>query len=185
VVYVALNWRTFQADPWEIPRLDHGGLVYYGGFGFGLLVAFWAIRWNRLPVWQTVDLMIPPLIAAHAMGRIGCFLNGCCYGRPTDVPWAVVFHQEGIPRHPTQIYESLALLVLFFILKRIERPPTRPGAVTLIYGLLYGAWRFFIEFFRGDNPIVWGGLTLFQWMSLFLMVLFGLLLLKRRERVNE
>jgi len=186
--YVALHWDFFRGDLLEILRLDHGGLVYYGGFGLSFLVVLWTIRKNRFPVWKTVDLLIPPLVIAHALGRIGWFLNGCCYGKPSDVPWAVVFPQESIARHPTQLYESAFLLLLFFYLKSLERKDAStvlPGTVTFTYGFLYGAWRFFIEFLRGDNPVILWGLTAFQGMSLVLMALSGGFLLRmllRRAR---
>lgn len=169
--YVALNWDLFRSSPWEIFRLDHGGLVFYGGLAAGFLGGLLTLRKFKLPIWPTVDLLIPSLVLSHAFGRIGCFLNGCCYGRPASLPWAVAFPFDGIPRHPTQLYEAAALTVLFVLLTRL--PALRPGGVALTYGLLYGSWRFFIEFFRGDNPIAAGGLTVFQWISLPLALLCG------------
>ncbi len=164
--YVLLNGELFRNYPLEILRIDHGGLVFYGGLIVGVAATLLALQRYQLPVWVTLDLMIPPLVLAQAIGRVGCFLNGCCYGKPTSVPWAGAFPQDGILRHPTQIYESLFLLALFFILKAMERRRVTPGTVILSYGLLYGVWRFGVEFLRGDNPVVAFGLTAFQWVSI-------------------
>lgn len=182
LAYVLLNWELYRADPWEILRLDHGGLVFYGGLGAGLAAAVAAIRRARWALLPTVDLFIPPLVLAHAIGRIGCFLNGCCYGRFTDAPWGVVFPGEAFARHPTQLYESAALLLIFLGLKRLEARRPAPGAVLLVYGTSYGIWRFAVEFLRGDNPRLWLDLTLFQLASLAVVGLSLLLLLARRRR---
>ena len=182
VLYVLLNWSQYRGNGWEIFRLDHGGLVYYGGFVAGLAAVFWGARRSQFPLWKTIDLCVPPLVLAHAFGRIGCFLNGCCYGKPTQAPWAVAFPNECIPRHPAQLYESAFLLALFFLLGWLQRRDLRPGTVLLVYGLAYGTWRFNVEFLRGDNPIVSGGLTLFQWLSLLLAGVCAWLLLQRTLR---
>ena len=193
LAYVLLQWELYRNNPLEILRLDHGGLVFFGGLAAGLAGGIWAIRRAGMPVLRTVDLLIPPLTVAHALGRIGCFLNGCCYGKVTSLPWG---------RHPTQLYEMLALLGIFFLLKRIERRnprPTeavpsslprkcrsagapRPGTVLLAYGLSYGVWRFLVEFLRGDNPPVAWGLTVFQLISLGVVAVSAALLAARRLR---
>ncbi len=180
--YVLLNWPMFRSHPVEIFRLDHGGLVFYGGLAAGFVAGAATLRRARLPLWKSADLMIPPLVLAHAIGRIGCFLNGCCYGKPALVSWAVTFPGEGIPRHPTQLYESGALVLLFFFLRRLERRDSPPGTVALAYGVCYGAWRFLIEFLRGDNPPAALGLTPFQWASISLAFVCGWLLLKKAGR---
>ena len=182
--YVIFHWDLYRSNLWEIFRFDHGGLVFYGGFAGGLLGAVWALRRARLPLLQTVELLVPPLVIAHAIGRIGCFLNGCCYGRFTHVPWGVTFPAELYPRHPTQLYESAALIILFFGLKLLERRAPRPGILLAAYGLSYGLWRFLVEFLRGDNPPVACGLTLFQLVSLGLagLSLYFLMVLRRSSR---
>lgn len=180
LTFVVLNWELFRSDPLEIFRLRHGGLVFYGGLGLGLGAGVLTMFFKKLPIGKTIDLMTPPLVLAHAVGRIGCFLNGCCYGKPTSLPWGVSFPGEGILRHPTQLYESAGLLILFFLLKRIERSSPVPGRLFLIYGLSYGIWRFAIEFLRGDNPAALAGLTPFQLISLFLVAACGLGLAIRR-----
>ncbi len=183
IAYVLLRWDLFRDNPVEILRLDHGGLVFFGGLAGGLLGGVWAIRRAGMPLARTVDLLIPPLVLAHAFGRIGCLLNGCCYGKFTSLPWGIRFPGEELRRHPTQLYEALALLAIFFLLKRLERRAPRPGTVLLAYGLSYALWRFFVEFLRADNPPIALGLTIFQWISVGVALVSGILLIRReRER---
>lgn len=170
LAYVLLQWDLYRNNPLEILRLDHGGLVFFGGLAAGLAGGIWAIRRAGMPVLKTVDLLIPPLTVAHALGRIGCFLNGCCYGK------------NG---HPTQLYEMLALFGIFFLLKRLERRSPPPGTILLTYGLSYGFWRFLVEFLRADNPPVAWGLTVFQLISLAMIAVTGPLLLARRLRARH
>ncbi len=167
--YVLLNLQSFLVNPLEIFRLDHGGLVFYGGLAAGMAAGVCFIRAKKLPVLLTLDVMIPPLVLAHAVGRIGCFLNGCCYGKSTTLPWGVIFPGDTVIRHPVQLYEAGVLLVFYCLLKRIEKAGFRAGTVTIVYGLMYGCWRFVIEFFRADNPETALGLTVFQWFSLLLI----------------
>lgn len=182
IAYVFLRWDFFRANPLEVFRLDHGGLVFFGGLAAGLAGGVWATRRAKLPVLRTVDLLVPPLVMAHAFGRVGCFLNGCCYGKFTELPWGVQFPGETLRRHPAQIYEVLALLGIFFLLKRLERTNPRPGTVLLSYGLAYGIWRFLVEFLRGDNLPVALGLTIFQWIGMGVAVFAASLLIARRAR---
>ncbi|MDO8730801.1 MAG: prolipoprotein diacylglyceryl transferase [Candidatus Omnitrophota bacterium] len=181
IAYVLLHWDLFRNNPLEIFRLDHGGLVFFGGLAAGLLGGVWAIRRAGLPVVRTVDLLMPPVALAHALGRVGCFLNGCCYGKFTVLPWGVRFPGEELSRHPTQLVEALALGAIFFFLKRLERREPPPGTVLLAYGLSYGLWRFCIEFLRADNPPIALGLTVFQWISLGIVAVSALVLAGRRR----
>lgn len=180
--YVLLNWEIYGANPLEILRMDHGGLVFYGGLAAGVLAGVLAIRAAKLPVLATLDLLMPPLVAAHAAGRVGCFLNGCCYGAPTALPWGVLFPPDILYRHPTQLYETGALLLIFLALKRAERLSPPAGTVLFLYGLLYGTWRFFLEFLRGDSPRVLSGLTVFQLASLPMALLCGWMLFRARRK---
>ena len=151
-------------------------------YSYGLAIAIGFLLAASL---AALDLFMPPLALAHAVGRIGCFLNGCCYGKPTALPWGVLFPPDILYRHPTQLYEAAALAVIFLLLKRIERRSPPAGTVLLAYGLLYGAWRFLVEFLRADNPPVLAGLTLFQLASLPLALLCGCLLLLRSRRLRQ
>lgn len=181
LVYVAQHWPWYRAQPWEILRLDHGGLVFYGGLIGGVAAALWLARRRRLPVLPTIDLLIPAVALAQAIGRLGCFFNGCCYGRPTTGFWGVLFPGHALARHPTQLYESAALLLLAAALWRRSRDAIRPGTQLAWYAVGYGLWRFAVEFLRGDNPAILGPLTFSQMVSLPLVVA-ALSWLRRRSR---
>ena len=169
VAYVAANFRDFAADPLEIIRIYRGGLVFYGGLIGAAAGVVGVARARREPLLPMADLAVSALPLGHTIGRIGCFLNGCCYGSPTDCACGVFV--EGALRHPTQLYEAAfngAVYLLVFILF-LRRP--KPGTVLACYLLAYPPGRFAIEFLRGDPRIHWLGLTAAQLTSL---ALFGI-----------
>jgi phosphatidylglycerol:prolipoprotein diacylglycerol transferase len=184
IAYVAANFRDFAVDPLDIIRIYRGGLVFYGGFiGAAAGLAFFA-RLRREPLLPLADLAISALPLGHAIGRVGCFLNGCCYGIPTHGHWAVFV--EGARRIPIQLIEAgfnfFVYLVVFFVYFR--KP--RPGSILALYLLIYPPGRFAIEFFRGDQRIHWLGLTAAQITSLLLFaagVIAWLLLRREKESV--
>jgi phosphatidylglycerol:prolipoprotein diacylglycerol transferase len=151
----------YRADPARLLSLDflRSGGVFYGGFLGAVLTAYVLVRRYQLPWWQTADACAPGIALGQAIGRQGCFAAGCCWGKPTDAPWGVRFselgHQvTGVPidahLHPTQLYESFAAFFFFGLLVWLHRRKTFNGQVILAYGVLYGATRFLIEFFRDD-----------------------------------
>lgn len=175
VFYIAQHWDYYLENPLESIALWQGGLVIYGGLIFALLglIVFCLVR--RVNFFSLTDLYFPALSLAQAFGRIGCFLNGCCYGTPTKLPWAVQFPFLKDPVHPTQIYFSIFDFILFMVLA--WRYPRRAfvGEITLIYFVLYGQNRFMGEFYRGDNlPVLWG-MTEAQIISLFFVLVASLL----------
>lgn len=176
-VYVAQNWPSYAAAPLEIFRLDHGGLVFYGGLVSGLVTVVVLIRRWRWPLAATLSFFVPYVVLAQAIGRLGCFFNGCCYGKPTTWPWGIRFPGDAAARHPTQLYEAAALILLYGALRRAAS--ARPSVILGIYGVGYGTWRFLVEFLRGDNPAVAGPLTFSQVVSIPCVVL-GLWLIGRR-----
>ena len=122
IVYVTTYWREEFADqPFsEIFMIQHGGLVYYGGLIGATIAGMIYIHWKKLPLWKTADVIAPSIALGSVFGRTGCLLNGCCYGRPTDLPWGIRFPADhptgGVPVHPTEIYDALLNLVLYFFL---------------------------------------------------------------------
>ncbi len=135
--------------------------VFYGGLIVALGAAFWFMRRHRMPLWTTCDAFAPGIALGQAVGRVGCLLAGCCYGHPTDLPWGITFTNPiaaanvGTPLdvalHPTQLYESVATLLILGILLLSERRGRMfPGQLFWSYLLLYPLARFAIEFFRGD-----------------------------------
>ncbi|MGE5372102.1 MAG: prolipoprotein diacylglyceryl transferase [Solirubrobacterales bacterium] len=159
---VFYDWAYFAANPLQIINPQVQGLVFYGGFLFGALgVSAWAWRKGKNP-WKLADIVAPGLMLAYGIGRIGCFLNGCCYGKPTEVGWGLLFPTADIfYRHPTQLYESAAAVLLFVILCRLYVKRTFDGQVLWAYVLLYAVERFSVEFLR-ENLVVWHGLTIAQ-----------------------
>lgn len=154
-------------DPVGWVALWRGGLVFQGALPTALAYYYVAVRRRNLPFWASLDVAIPYVPLAHALGRVGCFMYGCCYGKPTDVPWGISFPagspawNDGLhaadaactyPLHPTQLYSVAGLLVLCGLLLAIRRSWNRFDGVTVpAYLMLYGVFRFVVEFFRGDN----------------------------------
>jgi phosphatidylglycerol:prolipoprotein diacylglycerol transferase len=156
-------------------------------------VALWLVRRYRLPMWTTADLFAPGIALGHVIGRLGCLLAGCCYGIPTNVPWAVTFTDPaaatnvgtplGVPLHPTQLYDAGAELVILAYLLRTERRGTPyPGRTFWQYMCLYAISRFVIEFFRGDERGMAWGLSTSQIVSLAIVPLALFMLVRLRAR---
>lgn len=182
-----VEYRKFTSDPWEILTLLRSGGVFYGGLLVAVPVAIWYVRRHGLPTWTVGDLAAPGIALAHAVGRVGCLMAGCCYGLPTTVPWAVLFTNEyahanvGTPLyenlHPTQLYDAGAELIIFLFLLAFERRGRAfPGRTFWTYVLLYAGSRFVIEFYRGDPRGMVGGLSTSQFVSVLLVPLAGAML---------
>ena len=185
LAYVAANWSYYRTAPLEIVRIDQGGLIFYGGFLLACVALALFARHHRLPVWHLADYAIPGLAVGHALGRVGCFFNGCCYGRPAGDSWLGIAYPAvcepgrlfpGMPLFPVQIMEAGALLVIWLILLHAYARRRRNGAVFALYLLLYPPVRFALEYLRGDERVAWFVLDVAQVTSL-LLVLCGILLL--------
>ena len=151
--------------------IQEGGLVWYGGFLVAATVGFLAAFFKRWPLLGLADFLAPYLALAQGIGRMGCFLNGCCYGKPSKVFWAARFSAD-VARHPVQIYEAAASFLIFaFLFKFYDCLPKsrRTGVVFVLYLILYSAARFGLEFFRGDQTLI-GKLSPPQWTSLVLFL---------------
>ena len=180
LAYIAANWDYFSANPGEIVRVDRGGLIYYGGFfGGGAAAALFA-RVRKLPVWAFADFASSGVPLGHAFGRIGCFLNGCCYGRPTEAPWGVCVADAH--RHPVQLYEAVLLAVLYLGLNAFARRRPAAGRGLAVYLAGYGGIRFLLEFLRGDDRQRWSWLSVAQWISLAMLAAGIWIWLARRPR---
>ena len=181
-----------------------GGLAYYGGFLFAVAFAIYYTRKHALGWWRTADLAAPAIALGLVFGRLGCFFNGCCYGKLTDGPLGVVFPRGGsawraqvdahlithgqaaLPVHPTQLYESLACLAIFLVLYFVV---ARRGYVegTVFAGLLigYGVLRTWIEVYRDDERGLWHGISTSQLISAPLIVAGVALLFALRRKKAE
>lgn len=186
VAYVVANWPEYMAAPLQIFRIDQGGLIYYGGL-IGGSIAIVLMAWiRREPLWSFSDFVVTSVPLGHAIGRIGCFLNGCCFGKVCQFPWAI-YHEHAF-RHPTPLYESAYNLVIYFVLILLYRIRAhRSGSVFSMYLVLYSLGRFLFEYTRGDDRMRWLGLTVAQDISLALFIAgcFLLIVLPReRTRVD-
>jgi phosphatidylglycerol:prolipoprotein diacylglycerol transferase len=165
LLFVLMNFHEYAADPIRILKIWEGGLVFYGGLLPAVAIGIWYIKRLGLPLWQVADIFAPSVVIGHAFGRIGCFLAGCCYGKPSSLPWAVTFTDprtlapQGIPLHPAQLYSSLGLFAIFAFLIWLRKRKAFHGELLWMYTLCYSIFRFFIEFLRGDpRGSVLGGL---------------------------
>lgn len=169
LLYVLQDLKFYINYPGEILMLHRGGLSFYGGFILATIFAVFFLKRQNLAIFKTFDMVCPYLSLAQAIGRIGCFLNGCCYGKPTSSVFSVYFPGEDIARHPTQLYSSMGLLSMFIILRifqaKADEKSHFAGQIFLLYCLLYSFMRFFMEYLRGDNPGVWADLTIHQLIS--------------------
>jgi len=158
IVYVTTYWKDeFAGQSFsEIFMIQHGGLVYYGGLIGAMIAGFIYIRWKKLPLWKTADVLAPSIALGNIIGRIGCLLNGCCYGRPTDLPWGIRFPSDhptgGLPVHPTEVYDALNNFILYLLLAWLFRRKKFDGEVFATYLIGYAIIRTVMEYFRGDYP---------------------------------
>jgi phosphatidylglycerol:prolipoprotein diacylglycerol transferase len=173
----------YMAHPLEIFAVWKGGMSFHGGF-LGVLAAMWLFARKSGKPWLAITDFIAPLVPPGlATGRLGNFINGELWGRPTDVPWAMVFPQvDDLPRHPSQLYEfaleGLALFVLLWLFSGRESPR---GAVSGLFLIGYGSFRFVGEFFRTPDDGIFGlmtfGVSMGQWLSVP-MILAGMAMLR-------
>ena len=160
IVYVTTYWKQEFADQplSEIFMIQHGGLVYYGGLIGATLAGLIYLSWKKLPIWKIADILAPSVALGSVFGRIGCLMNGCCYGRACDLPWAIRFPTDNAlslptqPVHPTQIYDALLNLILYLALAWLFRRKKFDGQIFALYLIGYAICRFIVEFFRGDYP---------------------------------
>lgn len=203
-LYFALLYRD-----WRL-LFDRSGLVWYGGFLVASAAVIWVIRRRRLPVWPLLDAATPALALGYGIGRIGCFLVGDDYGRPTDAPWGVAF-PNGLPPttagflrrdfglaispetlddallkvHPTQLYETAIAGLIFWIGTRLLRRSGAPGHVALPVFALLALERFAVEFLRAKDDRFLGYFTLAQLLSLAILLLVATMAWRRRGALPE
>jgi phosphatidylglycerol:prolipoprotein diacylglycerol transferase len=194
LLYVLTHWAEYEHDRMGILRIWEGGLTFYGGLVCGLVFGMLYLRRKGLPVLTVSDLVAPQIALGIAIARVGCFFNGCCFGKESNLPWAVVFPADcqagwvmpGKHLYPTQIYSALANLVLFVVLRRLLKRGLARGVVFSAFLVSYGSWRFAIDYLRYYEPSAYlgrVGITSNQAISL-VMIIVGLVLGTRQVR-NE
>jgi phosphatidylglycerol:prolipoprotein diacylglycerol transferase len=181
--------------------LWQGGATFYGGFLLAVAASYWWLQRNRIPFLTVADVIAPSIALGLVFTRVGCFLSGCCFGKPTDMPWGMVFPPgspagsaalaaaremglDHVALHPAQLYSSLKGLVIFTALMALQSKLTKPGATFGLLMVLYGLGRFTIDFFRfyESNAQVLAGLSFNQLISIALVATGAYLLLRRGNR---
>jgi phosphatidylglycerol---prolipoprotein diacylglyceryl transferase len=182
--------KSLPALVFSAVNLPDGGLVWYGGLVSGALAAVWLARKRKINFLEVGDVVIPSLLLGLAFGRVGCFLNGCCYGDRCSLPWGVRFPMGSVPDmslvlhgylgadqdfslrlHPTQLYSALNALILFCLTSIYFYYRPRNGSVIALGAITYAITRFTIEFLRDDEVGQFGTpLTISQWLSIVMFV---------------
>lgn len=194
MAYITANWDFFRTAPLlEMIRIDKGGLIFYGGLIGGILAIGLLAFHKKLSIAALLDYVAPGMPIAHALGRFGCFMNGCCYGAVAKNPvWGIAYPPgsepgtqfPAIPLYPVQLFEAACLLIIWGILVFRARRPHREGAVLTRYLLLYPPCRFALEYLRGDDRLAAGMLNTAQVVSilLFLGGIVAFFFFRRRNR---
>lgn len=186
--HVLVYWPQYAANPLEILKLWNGGLVFYGGFLAAVAACLIYLRKNRIPFLPVADASALGIPLGLAFGRLGCTMAGCCYGKPSALPWAVTFSDPAslaplhVPLHPTQVYESLAGFAIFGVLYATRDRFRTPGTRFWTMLVLYGVARSFLEIFRDDPRGFLGPFSESQVVSAVLIVYAAISLILARSK---
>ncbi len=170
-LYQNVTLTEFLANP---ARYFASGYASVGGL-IGIFCALWIVsRLKRTDFQRVLDIVCPALILGYGVGRIGCFLSGCDYGTACSLPWAVSFSEKVVNVHPTQIYDTLLMALLFVFLWKIRTQNRPTGFIAAVGFVILGTQRFLIEFIRETTPSFIEGLSQAQLVALVLVVVFGI-----------
>ena len=193
------DFSYYSQNPREIFSLStlRSTGVYYGGLLLALAASAWYLRKAQLPAWTVADLCAPGIALGQAIGRLGCLSAGCCYGKPTTLPWGITFTSRyafdnvgvplNTPLHPTQLYESVGTFLLFvYLMWRLGRKHFT-GQIILEYLFIYAGLRFMIEFFRDDERgfVLHGLLSTSQFIGLLTILAAAIAFYYRKRRPKE
>jgi len=200
LLFVLVEWRAFLSGEMSFIRDFRYGFVFFGGLLGAIGMGFLIQRWIKVPYLATADYIGVALPMGHWIGRLGCLAAGCCYGKPTTLPWGVRLGGDplsstppslwGVPLHPTQLYESAAdLAICLFLLTRVlplaKKGKLQPGTVFFSYIFLYSIARFLNEFLRGDDRgATLLGLYVSQWISMLGIVVMAAVLARSRKALK-
>lgn len=179
--YVIQFWGEFAANPISVFKVWEGGMVFYGGLILSLVSIYIYTRIKRISFAKVLDIAAISLPLGYAVGRIGCFLRGCCYGTECSLPWAV--HIPDLPgfRHPTQLYSVAAGVIIFILLLAVKKYKVFDGEMFLYGILFYSIYRFLLEFLR-YSPYYYYGLTASQWISIAGILISLFLIIRNRNK---
>lgn len=188
LAFVFVNWGLYSQDPGRILALWRGGFAFHGALILGIPVAIMHARFRAIPLGKMMDLFMPFITVGYGIGRLGCFFNGCCYGQVTEAPWGLVYQAiDTAPRHPTQLYSFLMIMITAAILLRISRinfaAGNQSGSTLAWFLILIGGYRFVVEFFRVSEVYAFY-LTLAQMVSLVMVVGGVLVLIKWHHQLS-
>ena len=190
--YVGIsNLSYFLRHPLDILAIWRGGLSLHGGLIGGILAGIWFCKRKGLSFWDFADMMTPSIILGQAVGRSACTLNGCSFGKPTDLPWAVTFTDIGaqapqnVPLHPTQFYEMGVGFLIFLFIWSLRKHLYFEGQLFLVWMMSYAVARFGLEFFRGDSLLIFPGVPAAQMVSAILFFLAISLYFQRKGQRNS
>ncbi|NPV52492.1 MAG: prolipoprotein diacylglyceryl transferase [Firmicutes bacterium] len=162
LLYILLDLPAYWGEPLEVLRFKDGGLSFHGGLFAAILAGIWFCKRSGVNPWVMADVAAAPVALGYSIARIGCFLNGCCYGVASNIPWAIACAAgDATRRHPTQLYAALGSLVIFAILMSLRGHRRFPGFLMFLYVGLYSILRFVVEVFR-DVPRFAGPLSIAQ-----------------------
>jgi len=178
LMYVFVDFPHFKNRPLDIFKIWKGGLVFSGGLLAVAPAMIWYFRRHHLSFWKMADLWAPAVAIGQGIGRMGCFMAGCCYGKPTDMKWGVVFTHPNslaplnVPLHPTQLYACFSGLIIFLVLLVLHARKKFQGQVFLWLLILHSTGRLLVERFRGDyrGLVPGSGMSITQLVSLLLLI---------------
>jgi phosphatidylglycerol:prolipoprotein diacylglycerol transferase len=194
-MYVLMNLSRYRENPLDVLRIWQGGLVFSGGVILAAAAMLWYSKQHRLSLRKIGDLWSPAVAIGQGIGRIGCFMAGCCFGTPTDLRLGVVFtHPDSlaplnVPLHPTQIYSAISGFTIFLILLGLYHHRKFEGQIFLWFLILHSTARLFIERFRGDDRgiLLNSSMSITQFVTILLLAaaVLTLMLLKRTENKSD
>lgn len=173
VIYVLANFNEYRGNLSLAFSVRSGGLAWPGAFLFALIATIFFVRWRKISFWELADILSPYIALGYAIGRIGCFLNGCCFGKITEPTWWSVY-MLGAYRYPTQLFSSFASFIIFLFLVT-RNWYDKPGKRFWVYIILYCVYRFVVEFYR-YNSVYIRGLSIAQWGMLGTIIVVSLIL---------
>ncbi len=188
LVYILCEYNYYlNASWWEVFRIDQGGLAFHGGLIGGFIAGYWFLKRKRVNPWEMADIVAPFIAIGYGIVRIGCFLNGCCYGKETTLPWGVVFPKlDACLRHPTQIYSFVGSMLIAVILLWGFPKRQFPGHLFLLYVGYYSIMRFIVELFREYHPVFWGlSLAHYACLAMGLLAFSIILVVKSRYQKRK
>ncbi|MDR1122658.1 MAG: prolipoprotein diacylglyceryl transferase [Endomicrobium sp.] len=188
LLFIFLNPQDFALDFMLVFKLWKGGLTYYGGFIATVIFVLVYVIIKKISILKLGDFFAPALALGHAIGRIGCFFAGCCYGKKTNVAWSVIFRDKssladlGVRLHPTQLYEAFGNFLIFFLLYFYSKKEREKGFLISFFFISYAVLKFTVEFFRGDpdRGRQYFGLSVSQILSLILFIIGASMACKKK-----